>query len=363
MARSFNFGAGPAMLPTAVLERAREELLDWEGTGMSAMELSHRSPEFMSIAAGAEEKLRELLAVPDDYKVLFLHGPGRIHFSAVALNLVGAQASADYLDTGLWSDLAITEARRFCRVNVVASSRDRRYTTVPDPSHWSLDPDAAYLHYTPNETIGGVELHTIPDAGEVPLVADMSSNILSRPLDVGRFGLIYAGAQKNLGMAGLSVVIVHQSLLGRSERRGPLMLDYKLHADTDSLSYTAPTFAWYVAGLVLEWIVEEGGLEVMAERNDRKACQLYDCIDGSNYYANPVVPEYRSRMNVPFTLAEESHEQQFLDEAQAVGLTGLKGHRFVGGLRASVYNAMPESGVTALVDFMRDFANRRESAP
>lgn len=358
MARVFNFSAGPAMLPLPVLERAREELLDFAGSGMSVMEISHRGADFMAVARSSEARLRELLAIPDGYQVLFLQGGAQMQFAAVPLNLMRAGGSADYVDTGAWSAKAVAEAARFGRVNVVASSKEAGYCSIPPQERWRRDGGASYLHYTPNETIGGVEFHFIPRSDDVPLVADMSSTILSRPLDVGRFGLIYAGAQKNIGIAGLTVVIVRDDLIGRAAAHTPLMLDYKVQADADSMANTVPTFAWYIAGLVFEWLHEQGGTAAMAVRNQRKAETLYHAIDASNFYANPVAADCRSRMNVPFTLADEALDAVFLDEAKAAGLCGLKGHRLFGGMRASIYNAMPQEGVDALVDFMKEFERR-----
>ena len=358
MSRVYNFSAGPAMLPQPVLERAREELLEYGASGMSVMELNHRGGTFAEIAAGSRDRLRRMMAVPDDYAVLFLHGPARTHFAAVPLNLAANGATADYVDTGLWSKMAIEEAERLTRVNVAASSREGNYTTIPPQDEWRLGDDSAYVHITPNETIGGVEYQAIPDVGDRVLVADMSSNILSRPVDVSRFGLIYAGAQKNMGIAGLTVVIVRKDLLGRARADIPSMLDYQIHAEADSLACTAPTFAWYLAGLVLEWLEGGGGLESMAATNERKANKLYACIDSSNFYHNPVAPECRSWMNVPFTMPSTELETLFLKESAEEGLAGLKGHRFVGGMRASIYNAMPEEGVDRLIAFMGDFMQR-----
>jgi phosphoserine aminotransferase len=342
-----------------VLERAREELLDYAGCGMSVMEVSHRGPQFKDVAARAERRLRELLGIGDRYKVLFLQGGAQMQFSALPLNLLPEGGLADYVDTGSWSRKAIQEATRYGRVNVVASGEASGYSHIPREDEWRRDPRAAYLHYTPNETIGGVEFHQVPDAGGVPLVADMSSTVLSRPVDVSRFGLIYAGAQKNIGIAGLTVVIVHDALLGRARAGIPTLLDYKVQADNGSMANTAPTFAWYMAGLVFDWLTEQGGLAAMAERNARKAETLYRAIDASNFYASPVAEECRSWMNVPFTLADDALDNPFLDEAEAAGLSGLKGHRSVGGMRASLYNAMTQEGVEALVEFMRDFEARR----
>ena len=358
MTRVYNFSAGPAMLPAAVLERARAELLDWHGTGMSVMEMSHRGEEFVSIARQAEADLRRLMGIPDDYHVLFLQGGATSQFAMVPMNLLRGRGRADYLDTGLWSRKAIKEARRYCEVNVAASSEAGGYTTIPPRESWRLDPEAAYVHYTPNETIGGVEFHWIPDTGDVPLVADMSSTILSRPIDVSRFGLIYAGAQKNIGPAGLTVVIVRRDLVGETLPGTPTMFDYAAHAEAGSMLNTPPTFAWYLAGLVFQWLLEQGGLEAMAERNRRKAEKLYAAIDASDFYRNPVDPACRSWMNVPFTLADPALDATFLEEAKAAGLVALKGHRSVGGMRASIYNAMPEEGVDRLVEFMQDFERR-----
>lgn len=358
MARVYNFSAGPAMLPTEVLERAREELLDWNGTGMSVMEMSHRSKAFVSIAEKAEADLRKLMAIPDNYKVLFLQGGATSQFSMVPLNLLRGKTSADYLNTGHWSAKAIAEGKRFCKVNIVADTKDSNYTTLPDSSELSFSKDAAYVHYTPNETIAGVEFGYIPDTGDIPLVADMSSTILSRPVDVSKFGVIYAGAQKNIGPAGLTIVIVRDDLIGKVMEGTPTMFDYKTHADHGSMYNTPPTYAWYVAGLVFEHLLNKGGLAAMAEINQRKAMMLYDAIDNSPFYSNPVDPKCRSWMNVPFILANSDLDKTFLAEAEAAGLSTLAGHRSVGGMRASIYNAMPESGVRALVDFMHDFARR-----
>ena len=360
MARVFNFSAGPATLPREVLEQAREELGDWHGAGMSVMEMSHRGREFMSIARQAEADLRELLAVPDHYKVLFLQGGASTQFAMAPLNLAAEGTPVDYVFTGHWSKKAVAEAKRFCEVNIVASSEDTGFTTIPDFDSWTLNRDAAYVHYTPNETIAGVEFHWIPETGEVPLVADMSSTLLSRPLDVSRYGLIYAGAQKNIGPAGLTVVIVREDLLGRARPGTPRMLDYAVHADAGSMYNTPPTYSWYMAGLVFQWLKRRGGLAAMAEVNRRKAEALYAAIDGSGgFYRNPVAPECRSWMNVPFVLADTGLDGVFLEQAQAAGLVQLKGHRSVGGMRASIYNAMPEEGVAALIAFMQDFQKQK----
>ncbi len=355
MSGVFNFSAGPAMLPRTVLQQAREELIDWHGTGMSVMEMSHRSKEYMSIATQAEADLRSLLDIPDNYYVLFLQGGATTQFAMVPHNLLRGKTRADYINTGAWSKKAIAEARRYCDVNVAASSDETSYTSIPDASDWQLDADAAYVHYTPNETIGGVEFHAIPDVGDVPLVADMSSTILSRPLDVSRFGVIYAGAQKNIGPAGLTVVIVRNDLVGDTLDSTPSMFDYKAHADNGSMLNTPPTFAWYLAGLVFRWIGEQGGLTTMAAINERKAQRLYNAVDSSGFYSSPVDPACRSWMNVPFALADAALDGDFLEQAKAAGLLNLKGHRSVGGMRASIYNAMPEAGVNALIDFMKEF--------
>jgi len=358
MSRVFNFSAGPAMLPQAVLEKAQQEMLDWHGSGMSVMEMSHRGKEFMSIAAQAEADLRELMGISDDYAVLFLQGGASSQFAMVPLNLLGNKKSADYINTGAWSKKAIAEARRYCDVNVAASSEESKFTTVPAQSDWSLNPDAAYVHYTPNETIGGVEFPFVPDTGNVPLVADMSSTILSRPVDVSRYGVIYAGAQKNIGPAGLTVVIVRKDLMGKPSAGTPTMFDYQVQAENGSMYNTPPTYSWYLAGLVFAWVKEQGGLAKMAEINKRKADKLYAAIDDSAFYANPVDPVSRSWMNVPFTLANPELDSVFLEESKEEGLTTLKGHRSVGGMRASIYNAMPEEGVNNLIAFMAEFERR-----
>ncbi len=356
--RVYNFSAGPAALPEAVLLRARDELLNWRGEGASVMELSHRGKAFVAVAEKADADIRELLAVPDNYKVLFLQGGASGQFAAVPLNLLGGKGRADYVNTGAWSKKAIAEAKRYGTVNVVASDEANGFTGIPPQSEWRNDADSAYLHYTPNETIGGVEFHWLP-ASQVPLVADMSSTILSRPLDVSRFGLIYAGAQKNIGPAGLTLVIVREDLIGKASPVVPSVFDYAVQAKADSMSNTPPTFAWYLAGLVFEWLLEQGGLEAMAVRNRRKADKLYAAIDESDFYANPVHKDCRSWMNVPFTLANPELDGQFLLRAADLGLVALKGHRSVGGIRASIYNAMPEAGVDALVEFMGEFERTR----
>jgi phosphoserine aminotransferase len=358
MTRVFNFSAGPAALPEAVLKQAQTEMLDWNGSGMSVMEMSHRGKEFMSIAEQAEADLRRLMNIPANYKVLFLQGGASAQFAMVPLNLLRGKTSADYVNTGAWSKKAIAEAKRYCDVNVAASSEDSKFTSVPAFESWKLNGDAAYVHYTPNETIGGVEFHWVPETGDVPLVVDMSSTILSRPIDVSRFGVIYAGAQKNIGPAGLTLVIVREDLMGQVLDGTPTMFNYQVHADAGSMYNTPPTYGWYLAGLVFKWLLDLGGLEGMAKINRRKAEKLYAAVDGSDFYANPVDPACRSWMNVPFTLADPELDPVFLAEAKEQGLVTLKGHRSVGGMRASIYNAMPEEGVDALVAFMADFEKR-----
>mgnify|MGYP001822902735 CR=1 FL=1 len=358
MTEVFNFSAGPAVLPAPVLEQARQELRDWQGSGMSVMEMSHRGSHFMSIAHQAEADLRELLSIPADYRVLFLQGGATSQFAMVPMNLLRGRDRADYINTGAWSKKAIAEARRYCTVSVAATAEASGFSDIPARESWRLDSGAAYVHYTPNETIGGVEFSWIPDTGDIPLVADMSSTILSRPLDVSRYGLIYAGAQKNIGPAGLTVVIVRDELLGDMLEGAPTMYNYRLHADAGSMLNTPPTFGWYLAGLVFQWLKDKGGLQGMAEINSRKAGKLYAAIDGSDFYANPVDEHCRSWMNVPFTRANPELDSRFLEEASAQGLKTLKGHRSVGGMRASIYNAMPEAGVDALIDFMVDFEKR-----
>jgi phosphoserine aminotransferase len=357
--RVVNFAAGPATLPVEVLEQVRDELLDWQGSGSSVMEVSHRGKAFVAMAQESEALLRELLGVPAHYRVLFLQGGASAQFAAVPLNLARAESTVDYLNTGHWSLKALREAQRFtARVNIAADEAASKYTTVPPPAALRLTPDAAYVHYTPNETIGGVEFPYIPETGNVPLVADMSSTLLSRPLEVGKFGLIYAGAQKNIGPAGLVVVIVREDLTGRARPGTPAVWDYQAMAHEHSLLNTPATFAWYVAGLVLRWLKGQGGLAAIAAHNRAKAQLLYETIDSSGFYRNPVALECRSWMNVPFTLADARLDEPFLAGARAAGLANLAGHRSVGGMRASLYNAMPLAGVEALVAFMRDFARR-----
>ncbi len=355
MMRVFNFSAGPAILPADVMKQAAAEMTDWNGSGMSVMEMSHRGKEYISIAEKSEKDLREIMAIPGNYRVLFLQGGASIQFAMVPMNLLRGKDTADYINTGAWSKKAIAEAKLFCNVNITASSEAKKFTTIPSRSEWVLNPDASYVHYTPNETIGGVEFHSIPEVGDVPLVADMSSTILSRPVDVSRYGVIYAGAQKNIGPAGLTIVIIRDDLIGEVISGTPTMLSYGIHAKAASMYNTPPTYSWYIAGLVFEWIKNKGGLKVMAEINKRKADKLYAAIDNSDFYSNPVDLNCRSWMNVPFILATPDLDGKFLEQAKAAGLVTLKGHRSVGGMRASIYNAMPEEGVDALITFMRDF--------
>ncbi len=358
MTRAYNFCAGPAALPQAVLSEAQKDLLNYKGHGMSVMEMSHRSADYIAIAEEAERDLRELLKVPANYKVLFLQGGASLQFAQIPMNLLRGHSSADYINTGMWSAKAIAEAKKYCDVNVVASDEANKFRGVPAIDTWRLNPKAAYLHYTPNETIHGVNFPYIPEA-EVPLVADFSSSLLSEPLDVSKFGLIYAGAQKNIGPAGIVVVIVREDLIGEVLPGTPTMLDYKVAADNASMYNTPPTFSWYLAGLVFKWLKHIGGLEKMAEINRRKAAKLYAAIDDSNgFYHNPVMLPYRSLMNVPFTLIDPALDKTFLRDAEARGLLNLAGHRSVGGMRASLYNAVPEEGVDALVDFMKDFQQK-----
>lgn len=359
MARVFNFSAGPAVLPEPVLEQAAAEMLDWHGSGMSVMEMSHRGKEFIAIHAQAEADLRELLAIPASYKVLFLQGGAAAQFAMIPLNLLRGKSGADYVNTGQWSKKAIGEAKKYCKVNVAASSEAANFTYAPKQSAWKLDPDAAYVHITSNETIGGVEFHWVPDTGGVPLVTDASSHILSRPMDVSRYGLIYAGAQKNIGPAGLAIVIVRDDLIGQADPRTPGVFDYKIQADNDSMYNTPPTYGIYMAGLVFQWLKKLGGLKEMEALNVAKAQLVYDYLDQTEFYHTPVAKDDRSRMNIPFTLRNAALDEEFLKQAKSRGLMQLKGHRSVGGMRASIYNAMPREGVEALVRFMKDFERAR----
>ncbi len=358
MSRIFNFAAGPAVLPEPVLEQASREMLDWHGCGTSVMEMSHRGKEFIGIAAAAEADLRELLGVPANYKVLFLQGGATLQFAAIPMNLLRGKSSADYVNTGEWSKKAIKEAKRYCSVNIAASSEDKKFTYAPAQAAWKLDRNAAYVHVCTNETIGGVEFHWIPDTGDVPLVADMSSHILSRPVEVAKYGLIYAGAQKNIGPAGLTIVIVRDDLLGQALPITPSVLEYKAQSEADSMLNTPPTYGVYIAGLVFKWLKGLGGLKKMAELNSAKAQVLYEFLDQTEFYYSPVEKGDRSLMNVPFRLRNESLNDDFLKQAKERGMVELKGHRSVGGMRASIYNAMPIDGVKALVGFMREFQTR-----
>ncbi len=362
VSRVWNFSAGPAALPLAVLERAQREMLDWNGSGASVMEQSHRGKRFIEMAAQAEADLRSLLAIPADYAVLFLQGGATQHFAQIPMNLAGVGDSADYIVSGHWSAKAVSEAASYLRrVNVAASGEADHYLKLPARESWQLDPQAAYVHYTPNETIHGVEFHDIPDVGAVPLVADMSSNILSEPLDVSRFGLIYAGAQKNIGPSGLVLMIIRRDLLQRTGRPMAKIFRYAEHAANDSMLNTPNTWGWYLAGLTFQWLQEQGGIAAIGERNRAKAELLYQAIDGSGgYYRSPVEPSARSRMNVPFTLHDAALDAAFLQESEAAGLIALKGHKAVGGMRASLYNAVPLEAVQVLTAFMRDFAQRHD---
>ena len=357
MTRVYNFSAGPAALPIDVLETIRADIPDWQGTGMSVMEVSHRGKEFVELAARCESNLRELLAVPDNYSVLWMQGGATLHMAMAPLNLAARGDTVDYVQTGSWGKKAAGEARKFCTVNLAADAADTNFTTIPDPSTWQRSDDAVYLHMTSNETIAGVEFHFLPD-GDVPLVADMSSTILSRPIDVSRFGVIYAGAQKNIGPAGITLVIVRNDLLEPAREDLPHLMMWKSYAESDSMTNTPPTFAWYVADLVIQRLLSNGGLEAMAEINRRKSSKLYAAIDASDFYNNPVSEDCRSWMNVPFVLADSSLDALFLEEAHAAGLTNLKGHRSVGGMRASIYNAVPEEAVDALIEFMAAFEGK-----
>jgi len=358
VSRAFNFSAGPAALPEPVLRRAQAEMLEWGGARASVMEVSHRGQDFVECAAAAEAALRRLLSVPGDYQVLFLQGGATQHFAQIPMNIASGRSS-DYIVTGHWGEKAVAEARNVCPVRVVASSVDDAYRSIPDLAAADFDPAAAYVHYTPNETIHGVEFHHIPEVGDAPLVADASSTILSRPLDISRFGVIYAGAQKNIGPSGLVLLIVRSDLLDRAPDSLPSILRYSAQSQNDSMLNTPNTFAWYLAGLVFEWLEGEGGLTAIAERNQRKADLLYASIDGSGgFYSNPVAVAARSRMNVPFVLRDPKLDKAFLAESESAGLLALKGHRAIGGMRASLYNAMPLEGVAALTTFMADFARR-----
>jgi len=356
--RIFNFSPGPAVLPEPVLQQAAAEMLDWHGSGMSVMEMSHRGKEFIGIAARTEADLRALLAIPDNYKVLFLQGGAIAENAVVPMNLLGGRSVADYVNTGEWSKKSIKEAKKYCTVNIVASGEDKSFTYVPAQETWKLTRDAAYVHVCTNETIGGVEYQWTPETGDVPLVADMSSHILSRVIDVAKYGVIYAGAQKNMGSAGLTVVIVRDDLLERALPIVPSVFHWKEQAAAESMLNTPATYAVYIAGLVFEWLQAQGGLAAMEMKNIAKAQLLYDYLDRSKFFLSPVRKEDRSRMNVPFKLRDEKLDEAFLKGAAERGMVQLKGHRAVGGMRASIYNAMPVEGVQALVDYMQAFEKR-----
>jgi phosphoserine aminotransferase len=360
MRKVYNFSAGPGMLPEEVLLKAQEEMLDWHGTGMSIMELGHRGEEFHSVAEKAEADLRELMNIPKNYQVMFLAGGGTTQFAMVPLNLFGAKKTADYVDTGVWSKKAIAEANRYGTANIAARTRhENELTYIPAQTEWTLNKDAAYVHYTPNETIDGLEFHWIPETGDVPLVADMTSMILSRPLDVTKFGIIYAGAQKNLGQAGITAVIIRDDLIVEPLPHTPILYNYKIMSENHSFYNTPPTYSWYIAGLVLDWLKKQGGVEAIYAVNQRKAEKLYSVVDAhKGFYLNKIRPDCRSMMNVMFYLVDDALTGKFLAEAEQHQLTNLRGHRVSGGVRASIYNAMPEAGVDILADFMRDFAKR-----
>lgn len=357
MSQTYNFCAGPAMLPHAVMEQAQKEFINWNNTGASVMELSHRSKDYMAVAETAEQDFRELLSIPDNYKVLFCQGGGRGQFAAVPLNILGDKTQADYLLTGQWSKSAVVEGEKYCNIHsqdLLLPNTENKVAVKPTQD-WSFSQDSAYVHYCPNETIEGIEVNDIPDTGNVPLVADMSSNILSKPLDVSKFGVIYAGAQKNIGPSGLGVVIVRDDLLGKARQETPSIFNYELMSKHDSMFNTPPTYSWYLAGLVFKWLKAQGGLSAIAEVNQAKAKLLYDYIDSSDFYSNNVAEENRSKMNIPFQLRDNALDLSFLSESQEHKLLALKGHRIVGGMRASIYNAMPVEGVKSLIAFMEMF--------
>ncbi len=354
MNQVYNFSAGPAMLPRQVLEQMQAELLEYGNAQASVMEISHRGTDFMAMAQKSEQDLRDLMNIPDNYKILFLQGGASQQFSMVPINLLRGRTIANYAHTGHWSKKAIAEAQRYCDVSICSDSSANKYTDISDFTDWRIDEQAAYLHYTPNETIAGLEFDYIPEV-DMPLVADMSSTILSREIDVSKYGVIYAGAQKNIGISGLTVVIIRDDLVGRALPNQPILFDYTTQINHDSMYNTPATYAWYVAGRVFEWLKNQGGLSAMEKINQTKAQTLYDAIDGSDFYSNPVVKKYRSWMNVPFLLADENLNTLFLQRAADNGLITLKGHRSVGGMRASIYNAMPQAGIDTLVSFMQDF--------
>ncbi|MBC8494053.1 MAG: 3-phosphoserine/phosphohydroxythreonine transaminase [Candidatus Thioglobus sp.] len=354
MSEIYNFSAGPAMLPKQVLSQIQGELIEYGNAKASVMEISHRGVDFMQVAQKAEQDLRELMNIPNNYKVLFLQGGASAQFSMVPINLLRGKTSVNYANTGHWSVKAIAEAKRYAEVNICTDSSANNFTDIDDFSSWNIDQDAAYLHYTPNETIAGLEFDFIPEV-DMPIVADMSSTILSREIDVSKFGVIYAGAQKNIGPSGLTIVIVREDLIGEVVPKQPILFDYATQANNDSMYNTPSTFPWYAAGRVFEWLKDQGGIGAMASTNERKANKLYQAIDDSDFYSNPVNSKYRSWMNVPFILADDSLDKMFLEKSYNANLLALKGHKSVGGMRASIYNAMPESGVDALIEFMADF--------
>ncbi len=359
MSRAYNFSAGPATLPESVLRQAQSEMLDWHGVGASIVELSHRGPEFMQVAAEAEADLRTLLSIPDDYAVLFMAGGATTAQALIALNFAAPGQAVDYVVTGHWGKTALKQVLPYVAANVAASSEAGGFRDVPARHGWRLSADAAYVHYTANETIHGVEFSEVPDVGDVPLIGDFSSSIASEPLDISRFGVVYAGAQKNLGPVGISVVIIRRDLLERAGQPRAEILDYRAHLKGESMLNTPPTWNWYLAGLVFKWMLAEGGVAEFARRSARKSSLLYDVIDGSGgFYRNEVAAAARSRMNVPFFLHDDALDKPFLAQAQEAGLISLRGHRVLGGMRASIYNAMPEAGVQALAAFMGDFQQR-----
>lgn len=361
MRKVFNFNSGPAMLPEEVLKQAQAELLDWHGTGMSIMELGHRGEEFKTVAEQAEADLRELLAIPKNYHVLFLAGGATTQFAMVPINLFALKKTADYIDTGIWAKKAIAEAKRYGEVNVAAQTViENNIVRIPEQTQWQLNPQAAYVHFTPNETIEGIEFHWTPQTSPVPLIADMSSNILSCPINVSDYGIIYAGAQKNIGQAGITIIIICEDLVKEPLPGTPTLYMYKVQVENKSFYNTPPTFSWYIAGLVLSWMKRQGGVKVFAERNKRKAEKVYQFLDShKDFYINSVHPTCRSIMNIPFNLKQADLTDTFLAEATRAGLTNLKGHRLAGGVRASLYNAMPEAGVDMLIQFMQEFAKTK----
>ncbi len=359
MARVFNFSAGPSALPEEVLKQAQAEMLDWRGTGMSVMEMSHRGKEFMTIAEELKADLIELMGIPDNYKVLFLQGGATGQFSFIPQNILRGKTKACYVNTGAWSTKAIKAAKNYCDVVIAATGEDSKFTGIPEASEWNIDTGAGYLHYTSNETIHGVEFHDVPDAKGLPLVCDMSSNILSRPVDVSRYGIIYAGSQKNMGPSGVTVVIVRDDLIGEADKNLPEVFDYAKQAKNDSMLNTPATYNWYMVGLVLKWLKGLGGLGQVEKHNIAQAQKLYRAIEASGLYSNPVKENCRSRMNIPFVLEDDSLDKAFLAQAAENGLVALKGHRSVGGMRASIYNAMTDAGVDALIDFMAEFERTR----